>query len=506
MNAKVPSVTVNRKLEGKLKKLRREPDFDKAMNSFRSLVGGFEMLNPNAAGIDIASEEQWVCIPEGRARNNVRRFGAYTVNLFEIRDWLLAHSITTVAMESTGVYWIPLYEILEEAGLEVCLVNAREMKSVSGRPKTDNLDCQWIQRLHTYGLLKHSFRPDDDICAIRSLHRHREALTKEVNRCVQRMQKMLHQMNVLLPKVVSDITGMTGMKIMRDIAAGVTDPVKLASHRHYHVKKSEEEIAEALRGNYRSELVYLLKTLLDHYDFLLEQERLLDIEIESRMNALGGKFELDGDTRKANEKDLKSYQKTNKHAPGFDVQTRVHELLGVDMCRVPGFQVLTVLGIVLETGTDMSRWPDAGHFASWLGLCPNPNKSGGKNLGTKTKKCSIPAARHFRMAASALKRNPSSLGLFYRRMRAKNGTAHAITATAHKLAVIYYCMVSRGEEYKEIDVSEYEAVMEEQRILSARRFARKLGFEIVPVTDEAKGRYETINANIIEKHKTAASQ
>jgi transposase len=496
MSVNQESVKRNQSLIKKLRTLRKEPDESKALALLERLSLGFELVNPFAAGIDIASGEHWVCVPSNDENDSIRRFGAYTVHLYEIRDWLIRHGVTTVAMESTGVYWIPLYDLLEESGIEACLVNARELKSVCGRPKTDRLDCQWIQRLHTYGLLKQSFRPDREACALRSIWRNRSSIVREVNRTIQRMQKSLHEMNVLLTKVVTDVTGKTGMSIMRAIAAGETDPTKLAGHRHHRVKKGFDEFVEALRGTYRSEHVFLLKSELAHYDFLLKQEMKLDEEIERRLEPMSTKCTLNDETRAANRKAAVAYRKNYKNAPCFDARTRLHETLGVDVCQIPGIGATNALGIVMEIGVDMTRWPDESHFSSWLGLSPNPNVSAGKNLGTHTKKNSNAAAYQFRMAARTLRCNNGHLGSFYRRMAARHGPPHAITATAHKLAVIFYHMVKRGEQYKDIDRSEYERIIEEQKVANMQKRALKEGFELVPITAKAKEHMESINGKV----------
>lgn len=500
MKSKNESVKKDHPLLKKLKRLRKEPDEAKAMALLETLSSGFDRINPHAAGIDIASGEHWVCAPDTGGGDTVRRFGAYTVHLYEIRDWLIKHAVTTVAMESTGVYWIPLYDLLEESGLEVFLVNARELKSVCGRPKTDKMDCQWIQRLHTYGLLKPSFRPDQEIRSLRSIWRTRTATVREVNRTIQRIQKALHEMNVLLPKVVTDVTGKTGMDIMRAIAAGETDPKVLAGLRHYRVKKGFDDFVEALRGNYRSEQIFLLSVELEHYDALLSRERKLDREIASRLDGLSAKCELDEGVRAANGKAASDYKKKYKNAPSFDAQSRIHEILGVDVCQIPGIGATNALGIVMEVGFDMTRWPDENHFSSWLGLSPNPKISAGKNLGTHTKKNANAAAYQFRIAAMTVQRSDCHLGSFYRRMAARHGPAHAITATAHKIAIIFYFMAKRGEEYKEIDRSEYERVIEERRIVNMKKRALSEGFELVPVTVQAKEHMKNI-----EKRKEMAS-
>ena len=469
------------KLLSKLKRLRKEPDIHKALKSFQKFCSSFEMLNDKAAGIDIASGEHWVCAPDGDGNFEVKCFGAYTSDLHDIRDWLLKLGVSTVAMESTGVYWIPLYQTLEASGLEVYLVNARELKSVCGRPKTDNLDCQWIQKLHSFGLLKRSFRPSDEICRMRSLWRSRQTLTDESSRCVQRIQKALHEMNLLLPNVVSDITGKTGMLIMKAIVSGERNPKKLALFRDRRVKKSEKEIAESLTGDYRPELIFILKIEIERYEFLLQKEKELDEQIRIRFDELEKSTTINTKTVEANQHSSKKYKQKYKHAPSFDVQSRAHELIGIDLCQIPGLGATTVLGLRLETGTDMSKWKTEKHFTSWLGLSPNPNISAGKNLGTKTKKCASRAAYQFRMAAQALRHSESNFGDFYRRIKSRHGPAHATTATASKVAALYYHLIKNGEDYKEIDRSEYQKMVKEQMIKNLKKKAKKMGYELVEV-------------------------
>ena len=451
--------------------------------SFRKRL---EMINPDASFIDVGSFEHWVCIPENRLDKNVRQFGAVTLNLYEIRDWLLSYKIRSVAMESTGIYWIALYEILEAAGLEVCLVNARDLKSVKGRPKTDKLDCQWGQRLYSYGLLKASFRPPKEICAIRSLWRMRGQLVQDTSRTIQRMQKALHEMNVLLPKVVSDITGKTGMLIIKSILSGERDPVKLAHLKDRRVRANEEEIAEALRGDYRTDQIYLLSKAVEHYEFMQKQLTDFDTEVKQNLDKLDKRTEIKEATRTANAKEHRKYKKRYANAPSFDSRSMVHEVLGIDPACIPGLSSTLILGILLETGLDLSKWASKKHFCSWMGLCPNPNISAGKDLGTRTKKCANRAARHFRIGAMSLTKSHCYLGDFYRRMRARHGGAHAITATAHKLAAIFYTLVKNGESYKEIDPIEYKKAIQEIRIEHLKKRATKLGFELKPLPSKVE--------------------
>lgn len=358
-------------------------------------VEGLEMINPHAAFIDVGSEEHWLALPRQHGQEP-RRFLAFTSDLYRIRDWLLEHGVTSVAMESTGVYWIPLYQILEDAKLEVLLVNARDVKSVKGRPKTDRLDCQWGQRLHSFGLLRGSFRPTAEICALRSLWRSRDTVLHEARRHVQRMQKALHEMNLKLDKVISDITGKTGLAILDSILAGERDAVKLAQLKDPRVRKSEEEIAEALRGDYRPDQLFILEMELKLYRHLLEQLNAYDEQIQLRLDLLPKQRAIAEHERQANEKEHARYKRRNPNAPGFDSRSVIHQLTGVDLGAIPGLSATLLLGLISETGLDMSKWPSDKHFASWLGNCPNPRISGGKNLGTHTKSCASRAARYFR--------------------------------------------------------------------------------------------------------------
>ena len=439
-----------------------------------------EMINPNTAFVDIGSGEHWVCVPEDRCEGNVRQFGAFTCDLYKIRDWLLDEGITSVGMESTGVYWIGLYQVLDDAGLEVCLVNARDLKSVKGRPKTDKLDCQWGQRLHSYGLLRPSFRPDKEICAMRAIWRMREQSVRDAGRCIQRMQKALHEMNLLLPKVVSDITGKTGMAIIKAILAGERDPVVLAKLRDHRIKSSEEQIACALHGDYRSEQLFLLQSALRQYEFIVDQLQAYDRKLEQRLGELPRKRSVTIEERTANQKAHARDMGRSHNAPSFDTRSIAQELTGVDLAAIPGLSSSLCLCILLETGLDMSKWPTEKHFASWLGLSPNPRISAGRDLGTRTKKCASRAARYFRQAATSLTHSHCYLGDFYRRMRARHGGAHAITATAHKVAVIFYNLVKNSEEFREIDQSAYRDAVREQKIKNLQKRAKKLGFELTP--------------------------
>jgi transposase len=434
-----------------------------------------EQINFNAAGLDIGDDEIYAAVPEGRDKVSVRVFETFTVNLYALADWLEACGVDTVAMESTGVYWIPIYEILESRGFEVYLVNARHIKNVTGR-KTDILDCQWIQQLHTYGLLQASFRPPEEIRALRSLVRHRDNLITSCSREIQHMQKALQQMNVKLTNVISDITGVTGMLIIRDIVAGQQDPETLARHRDPRCRKSEEEIAKSLQGHYKSEHVFALKQALEAYDFYQQQISECDSEIEKLYAA----FESQVDVVEKPLMSRKSKRnKTQGNEPAFNLRLYLYQWAGVDLTQIDGLDALTIQKVLTETGVDMSPWPTAKHFTSWLSLCPHNDKTGGKIIKSHTKKTQNRAAAALRMAAQSLARSKSALGGYYRRMRAKLGGPQAITATAHKLARIIYAMLKNQTEYIDPGMGYYEERARQRAIKNLKRKAMHLGFDIV---------------------------
>jgi transposase len=436
-----------------------------------------EQIKLNAAGLDIGDDEIYVAVPEGRDEVSVRVFGTFTRDLYALADWLDTCGIDTVAMESTGVYWIPIYDILEARGLEVFLVNARHIKNVTGR-KTDILDCQWIQQLHTYGLLRASFRPAEDIRALRSLVRHRANLIESCTREIQHMQKALQQMNLKLTNVISNITGVTGTKIIRGIVAGDHDPQKLAEHRDYRCGKSKEEIAKALEGNYKPEHIFELQQALQAHDFFQQQIKDCDVQIEMLYVAFEPKVDVD-------EKPLpppkRKRNKPEGNAPDFNLRLYLYQLAGVDLTQIDGIGVLIAQTVLSEIGLDMSRWDSVKHFTSWLCLCPHNDVTGGKVIKTKTKNSHSRAAAGLRIAAQALAHSKSALGSFYRTMRARLGAPEAITATAHKLARIIYAMLKNQTEYRDPGQGFYEEQARQRAIKNLHRKAKKLGLIVVPV-------------------------
>ncbi|MCL7455113.1 MAG: IS110 family transposase [Anaerolineae bacterium] len=438
-------------------------------------------VNLDAAGIDVGSEEHYVGVPPGRdpQGQDVRHFSAFTSDLHALADWLEQCGIKTVAMESTGVYWIPLFELLEERGFEVKLVNPRHLKNVPGR-KSDVLDCQWIQQLHTYGLLTGSFRPAGDICVLRSYLRQRESLVQDRARHIQHMQKALDQMNIKLHKVVSDLTGVTGLRIVRAIVAGERDPQQLARLRHGRCHKSEDEIARALEGSWREEHLFCLRQAVELFDVYSQKIADCDARLEATLSAL--------DDRAGGAPPPKPPRRsgTNTSAPGFDAHGLLYRATGVDLTRIDGIAETTALILLTEVGRDMTRWRSEKHFASWLGLCPGNKISGGKRLSGRTKSCANRAATALRLAAQSLYHSRSALGAFYRRLRARLGAAKALTATAHKLARIVYRMLRYGTEYVDAGQDYYDQRYRERVLRGIERKARELGYNLSKINDLPK--------------------
>ena len=441
-----------------------------------------EHINLLAAGIDIGATSHFVAVPEGVSEVTVREFRTFTSDLYALADWLKQCGIQTIAMESTGVYWIPVFEILEEKGFEVKLVDARQVKNVSGR-KTDVLDCQWIQQLHTYGLLNGAFRPTDQICELRSYIRQRSMLIQSASRYIQQMQKALTQMNVQLHHVIADITGDTGMKIIRAIDKGERDPSILAKHRDSRCKTSIDDIKAALTGNYRAEHLFALKQSLELYDYFQEKIQACDDEIAKTM----AKFSTNSNVCDTPVEQLNpSKKKASKNSPSFNLGAELHRLTGVDLLAVPGINHVSALQIIGEIGLDMTQWKNAKQFASWLGLCPGNKVSGGKRLSGKTKPSNNRAAATLRMAAFTLYRSQTSLGAYLRRLKSQKGPMKAITATAHKLAKIIYNMLRDGVEYKEAGQTYYEEQYRGRVLRNLRKKAAEFGFNLVESTKTIK--------------------
>ena len=440
-----------------------------------------QVTNPDAAGIDVGADAHWVCVPEDRATEQVQRFGTCTADLEAIADWLQACAVTTVAMESTGVYWVPLYELLEGRGFHVLLVDARQVARAPGRPKTDVKDCQWIQRLHSYGLLSAAFRPQDQVVVLRAYLRQRDMLVTYAGQHIQHMQKALEQMNVKLTEVVSDITGVTGMSIIKAILRGRRDPQQLAKLRDPRCKESEATIARALLGNWRPEHLFALQQALALYEFYHQQISACDQAIEAHLRTFTDKS--GGEVLPCRPR----RRKREANEPRFDARARLHCLCGVDLTEIEGIDETTALVLLSEIGMDMSRWPSLKHFCSWLGLCPQHKISGGKILNRRVRRGASRAKRCLRLAARSLHHSKSALGAFFRRIKARQGTPMAITAAAHKLARFVYSLLKHGTAYVAQEMADYEAKYRERKLQAITRQAHALGFHLVPVAVAATG-------------------
>jgi transposase len=462
---------------------RRKPALSRPDPATAALL---QTLNPHAAGIDIGATELWVCVPPSAVASpllavpgvppalppHVRRFGAFTADLHAIAAWLRQCQVTTVAMESTGVYWIPLYDRLESEGFEVLLVDPRQVQRAPNRPKTDVHDCQGIQRLHSLGLLTAAFRPTEPIRVWRSYQRHRATLIEDAGRHLQRIEKALEQMNVKLPEVVSDLTGLTGMRIVRAIVRGERDPKALATLRDHRCKESAETIARALQGTWQPEHVFALQQSLALYDYYHQQIQDCDRVIEVPLQGLAlpevPPLELKRRVRRRKDNEVT-----------FDARQRLHHMAGVDVTAIEGIEESTALVVLSEIGTDMSRWPSEKHFGSWLGLAPNPKKSGGKVKSSATRPGVHRAAQALRLAAKNLQRSQSALGAFFRRIAARRGLPKAITATAYKLARIIYALLKHGTAYVAQGLAAYEAAYRERVVQQVKRKAAALGLVVV---------------------------
>jgi transposase len=454
------------------KKSKRTPGIEEAHP-----FAGMSKVNPNAAGVDIGAVEIVVCVAGDENTQIVKAFGNYTVDLQAIGKWLKEHQIKTVAMESTGVYWIPLFEELERQGFECLLISSRSLRRVPGR-KSDVIDAQWIQTLHSYGLLESSFRPQAELVMMRTLLRHRGQLLEHRAPHILHMQKALLQMNVQLSQALSDVTGETGQAIIRAIVAGERDPQKLAALRDGHCKKSEEEIGKALTGTWREEHLFILKQSLELYDFYSEQVEACDAEIE-RVYALARPDWGVGELAPLPEKKRQSHSK-NAPQNKEDIRKHLKRISGVDISVVDGFGVSLAQTVIMEVGTDMQKFPNEKHFCSWLGLAPKHEISGAKVLKNKTLKTKNRAGQAFRMAAQSVKKADCVFGSLYRRLKARLGPAQATVATAHAIARVVYRMLKYQVEYEKINLEEYEQKYKEQQIKYMKKKAAKLGFQLVP--------------------------
>jgi transposase len=437
-----------------------------------------KQMNLHAAGIDVGADAHWVAVPPDRDKQPVQRFGAFTADLYVLADWLQQCQIETVVLESTGIYWIALFEVLEERGFDVKLVDAHHARQVPGR-KTDVRDCQWLQELHTYGLLQGAFRPEDQVCVLRSYLRQRGMLVAMASRAVQHMQKALEQMNLKLTEVVSDINGKTGMAILRAILAGERDPQRLARHRDPRCKHDQATIAKALEGHWRAEHLFALQQALEQYEFLQQQLQACEQQIDSCLQTFVTHVEVEPPQPTP----ARKRRTRQRQAPSFDVHGYLNAMTGVDLTQIDGIDALTALKVISEIGLDMTRWPTSKHFASWLGLCPGNKLSGGKRSRMRSKPTANRAASALRLAAQGLVHSHSALGASERRMRARLGAPKAMTATAHKLARLVYSMLRYGTAYVDAGQQAYEQKYRERVLTNLQRKARVLGYQLVHVAD-----------------------
>jgi len=438
-------------------------------------TAALNVINPDAAGIDVHSNMHMVCVPADRDANPVRQFGANTADLHEIAAWLKKCRVRTVALESTGVYWIPLFELLEAEGFEVKLVEPGQLSRCGARPKTDVLDAQWIQRLHSYGLLRGSFRPPDSILALRAYWRQRQMQVRYAASHVQHMQKALEQINVKLAEVVSDITGLTGMSIIEAILGGERDPVKLAKLRDERCHCSEDQIALALQGTWRPEHLFELRQAYELYQFHHKQITECDNQVQAEL----AQFPNRAGEKTRTHKPRKRGRKSNDLR--FDATGPLFKALGVDLTLIDGIDVGTALVILGEIGVDVSRFPTEKHFASWLRLCPPQDESNNTKKRRRRRKNTSRVATALRLAARSVGKTMTPLGLFYRRIRSRIGALGAVKATAHKLACLIYRMLKYGHEYVVQSLEEYEAKTKANMLKVLQRKAAAMGFQLTPI-------------------------
>ena len=441
-------------------------------------------MEPNAAGVDVGTREMYGAIPSDRDAEPVRVFPTFTADLEALADWLMDRGIATVAMESTGVYWIPLYQILEDRGLRPCLVNARHMRNVPGR-RTDWHECQWLQYLHTTGLLRPAFRPQQDVCAVRTLLRHRHEMVPMACQHIQHRQKALTQMNVQVQHVIDDMTGVTGTAIVDAILAGERDPAELAKLRHGRIRADEATLRKSLEGDWREEHLFTLRQSRQRYDAYREQIEACDKERAKRLGDFEAKVDVaekplpkcSGPSRKRRTKRTGDFR--------FDVPQEAYRLFGVDVTRIPGLDGMA-LSLFSELGRDLAaKFPNSGEFSSWLGLCSDNDKTGGRVVWKGVRKIKNRAGQMFRQAARALHRSRSPWGDLLRRMKAKLGPEAGITATAHKIAIIFYTLVTKQIEYDDSAWAERDRQRQQRFEQKLKRQARNLAYQLVPIPQSA---------------------
>jgi transposase len=461
-------------MNGKRKKKAKNEQQDWSLN--------LDVVHSNAAGIDIGNESHYVAVPPDRDAQPVRQFACFTEALQQMAAWLKSCGIDTVAMQSTGVYWLPVYEILTEEGLQVFLVNARHTKNLPGR-KTDVQECQWLLQLHTFGLLNNSFRPPEEICVLRAYWRQRAEHVASASACIQRMQKVLTEMNVQLANVISDISGLTGLTIIQAILAGERDRYKLADLADVRIQASREDIARSLEGNWRKELLFILQQELNLYQVYQEQIAECDTALAAHLQTLEDKVEPGSQPPVA-----KAGKKAGSNAPtSFDLRGELYRISGTDLTQIDGINIMNAQTIIAEVGIDMSRFPSEAHFASFLGLCPDNQITGGKVFRRSTRHVENRAATALRMAATSLWRSKTYLGAKFRRLRARLGAPKAITAMAHMLARLVYRMLRYGEQYVDKGMKYYEEKYREHEIRSIQKKAKDLGLVVTLTATTAAG-------------------
>ena len=443
------------------------------------------VTHQHAAGIDVHANVHWVAVPAEDAPPppadhspnlpaHVRSFGACTADLIELADWLAQCGVKTIAMESTGIYWIPLFELLEARGFKVLLVEPRQSRHAPGRPKSDVLDCQWLQRLHSYGLLTASFRPADQVVVLRSYLRQRQMLISYSGQHVQHMQKALEQMNVKLAEVVSDVSGVTGMAIIRAILRGERNPLELAKLRNDHCKRTEAQIARALYGNWRAEHLFALQQAVTLYDCYRQQLQVCDEQLHAYLKT----FADQSQGRPRPQRQVRRRRERGSNDPAFDVANLLYRLAGVDLTVLEGIDANTALVILSEVGRDVSRFPTAKHFSSWLGLCPQHQGSAGKIRSRRVQRGASRAGRTFRLAVLGCHHAKHALGAFYRRIQARAGSPKAIVATARKLAERVYRLLKYGAEYVCQEMEAYETAYRKRLLKGLARRAAELGYRL----------------------------
>jgi len=445
---------------------------------------GLQVVHPHAAGIDIGgSLSHFVALEIAPETLEVREFGCDTVDLYALRDYLVRYHVTTIALESTGVYWIPVYDILQDAGLEVCLVNPTHVKNVPGRRKDDKLDCRWLLTLHTFGLLSASFRPSKEWLPLRAIWRVRQQLIQMQADELRRMQKCLDEMNLRVHKIISDLAGVTGTAIIQAILSGERDPAVLAQLRDARCRCSEDELQRALTGHYKPELLFLLKLAYERYQHMRAQIAACDAEIEPLLTSLipMGDADIAAQLTAARSDTRQTATEVRQHLPAYDLQTYLTLLLHGDATKQPGLGPLLVMGIITEVGTDLSRWATEKHFASYTTTAPKHDISGGKILSKHTQKSQQRVAAAFRQAAATVGRTDTALGAFYRRLSSRIGTGKALVATARKIACQFYRFMRYGQAYAEIGAVAYEERYRQNQLRSLEKRAKTLGYQVIPL-------------------------